>query len=60
MCLFKDFFGRPCLTPDCDGILVRIEIHNESEKIRTLQVSNNVDDLRRDERESINIFYWLG
>ena len=33
----KDFFGQPCLTPDCDGELIKIEVHDECGKLTTLQ-----------------------
>merc|ERR1712015_376518 len=34
----KDFFGQPCFTPDCTGIIIKIEIVDEQNgKTTTLQ-----------------------
>ena len=50
----KDFFGQPCLTPDCDGVLEKIEVHDECGNVKTLQGDKFKDKLEDEGKKQKN------
>ncbi len=40
----KDFIGRQCVTPDCEGVSIRVEIYNQDGDV------HNVEDAKLMER----------
>ena len=52
----KDFFGQPCLTPDCDGELIKIEVHDECGNVKTLQgdkLKDKVEDEGKKQKDRL-------
>jgi hypothetical protein len=33
----KDFISRQCLTPDCEGIIIKVEIHNQIDEVKIIE-----------------------
>ena len=47
----KDFLGHPCLPPDCDGVLIKIEVHDEEGKVKILQDDWLIEKLEEEENQ---------
>ena len=43
--------GQPCLTPDCDGVLIKIEVYGKCGKVTTLQVDKLKEKLEEEENQ---------
>ena len=46
----KDFFGQSCFTPDCEGIIIRIEIFDCYGEVKTLEDKKLFEKIEYDER----------
>ena len=46
----KDFFALPCLTPDCEGVIVRIEIVNSMDS-KIIEDKKMIEKLEKEEME---------
>merc|ERR1711874_522495 len=46
----KDFFGQPCFTPDCAGVIKTIEINDECGKVTILQDLKLIEKLDEEEK----------
>merc|ERR1712227_458393 len=46
----RDFFGLPCLTPDCEGVIIRIEIVNSMDT-KIIEDKKLIERLEKEEIE---------
>merc|ERR1712059_217999 len=49
----KDFFGRPCFTPDCEGLIIKIQIFESDgheTKIKELEDKKLIEKIETDEK----------
>jgi len=46
----KDFFGLKCFTPDCEGLIIKIQIYDSNGENKTLEDKKLMDKLEMEEK----------
>jgi len=46
----KDFFGLNCFTPDCEGVIIKIQIYDAYGEVKTLEDKKLMDKIESEER----------
>jgi len=46
----KDFFGLNCFTPDCDGVIIKIQIYDSYGDIKTLEDKKLMEKIESEEK----------
>jgi len=46
----KDFFGLTCFTPDCEGIIIKIQIYDSYGDVKTLEDKKLMEKIESEER----------
>merc|ERR1712179_478003 len=47
----KDFFGLNCFTPDCEGLIIKIQIYDAYGEVKTLEDKKLMDKIESEERD---------
>eukprot|EP00092_Neocalanus_flemingeri_P039096 GFUD01042557.1.p1 GENE.GFUD01042557.1~~GFUD01042557.1.p1 ORF type:complete len:1549 (-),score=469.67 GFUD01042557.1:273-4919(-) len=46
----KDFFGLTCFTPDCEGLIIKIQIYDSNGDVKTLEDKKLMDRIENEEK----------